>query len=175
MSDLKNWKTLARKDIIKNNWVHLTSDRVETTNGIMEDFYLLHPRDWVLIIAKTTDEKFIIVDQYRHGIAKVTSEFPAGVIDGNEDPLVAAKRELLEETGHSGGDWKVLGQWPCNPANLTNLYTAYFAEGVELTSEQNLDTFENIEVKFLTQEEIKKSFVNQTIVNPFHELAWSRV
>ncbi len=40
-----------------------------------------------------------MVRQFRHGSGGITIEFPAGTIDPGENPEIAAKRELLEETG----------------------------------------------------------------------------
>ena len=57
--------------------------------------------DWVDVIALTAERNVVLVDQYRHAVGQIRTEFPAGVVDAAETPLAAIKRELLEETGYA--------------------------------------------------------------------------
>ena len=54
--------------------------------------------DWVMVIP-VLGENFVLVRQWRHAARRLTTEFPGGVRDGDEDPAETAARELLEETG----------------------------------------------------------------------------
>lgn len=63
----------------------------------------------VVIIPITKDNKIILVKQWRHPIHEELIEFPAGKLARGEDPFLAAKRELLEETGFSAENWESLG------------------------------------------------------------------
>lgn len=56
----------------------------------------------VSILAFTSDRRVIIVKQYRPGPEKVVFDLPCGAIENGENPLGAAARELLEETGYEG-------------------------------------------------------------------------
>ena len=62
----------------------------------MEDYYVLEYPDWINVLAITTEGKFVIERQYRHGTQSVDYEICAGTLEKGEDPLEAAKRELLE-------------------------------------------------------------------------------
>lgn len=74
-------------------------------NGVVvPDFYVTESSDWVNVIAITTVGMFIIEEQYRPGIQNVCFELCAGMVDESETPIAVAKRELLEETGFSGGN-----------------------------------------------------------------------
>ena len=79
-------------------------------------FYLLDAPAWVNVVAVVRDaageECFLMVRQYRHGAERVTLEFPAGLVDAGEDPGQAARRELLEETGHLAGELRLSGRSP---------------------------------------------------------------
>jgi 8-oxo-dGTP pyrophosphatase MutT (NUDIX family) len=76
------------------------------------------------------------------------------VVEKGEAPLDAAKRELLEETGYTGGVWQPLMTLSANPGTMTNLTHCYVATGVEKTSEQHLDATEDLTVHLLSREEV---------------------
>lgn len=104
--DMK-WKTLSQKYIIKRPWLTARVDEVELPTGaIVDEYYVLEYPDWVNTIAISKDGKFVFVRQYRYALGKTLNELCAGVIEQGEEPLVAAQRELLEETGYSGGHWQ---------------------------------------------------------------------
>lgn len=109
-------------------------------------FYVLEAGDWVNVIPITADGRVIMVRQYRHGTGEVTLEIPGGLIDPGQTPIQSAKRELLEETGFSGGDWELLGRTRPNPAFLNNWCYCYLARDVVRTAEQDLDEAEELEV-----------------------------
>ena len=101
------WQVLASKYLIRRPWLTARRDVVRLPNGTeIPEFYVLEYPDWVNIIAVTADVEFVMIRQYRHGIDQTRYELVAGCVDPGEDPLTAAKRELYEETGFGGGEWR---------------------------------------------------------------------
>src|ERR1700712_4138116 len=120
MSDL-TWKKLSSHYIHKGPWATLRSDRCEMPNGhIVDDYYVLEYSNWVNAVAITGDNKLLMVRQYRHAAGIVSLEIPGGVIDGDEKPIDAIRRELLEETGHLFEDIEQLCVLYANPATANN-------------------------------------------------------
>ena len=89
---------------------------------------------------------FVMVDQFRHGSATVTREFPAGVVDEGEEPQEAGIRELLEETGLVGSKVTLLGDINPNPAFMNNRAYFYLIEDVTSKTQQSLDENEQMDV-----------------------------
>ena len=149
------WKTLDQKDLIKRPWLTARMDKVELPTGaIIDEYYVLEYPDWVNTIAITKEGKFVFVRQYRYALGKTVNELCAGVIEQDEDPMVAAQRELLEETGFGGGNWQAWMTLSANPSTHTNLTYCFLATDVELQTAQHLDQGEDIEVRIFTREEV---------------------
>jgi 8-oxo-dGDP phosphatase len=85
------------------------TDTVQTPDGAsMKRQYLLHPGA-VGVIAWDERDRIAVVLQYRHPVAHTLVEPPAGLLDhADEDPLLAAQRELAEEARLAAADWRVL-------------------------------------------------------------------
>src|ERR1700744_2502298 len=93
------WKKLSSRYLHKGAWATLRSDKCIMPDGrIVEEYYVLEYPNWVNAVAITEDNKVLMVTQYRHAANIVSLEIPGGVIDGDESPMQAVRRELLEET-----------------------------------------------------------------------------
>ncbi len=153
----KKWKILDTRYIIRRPWLTARCDTVQLPDGrVNSEYYILEYPIWVNVIAITEDGHFLMVEQYRHGLQEVFTELVAGVAEEGEEPLEAAKRELLEETGYAGDDWQLLSVLSQNPSTTNNLTYCFVAKGVRKVGEQSLDETEDIAVKLLTETELKE-------------------
>jgi len=158
------WETLSSKLVFDNKWYKLRQDAVRLPNGAEMDDYFVSVRDDVSIILPVThDGKAITVTQYKHGAGYIVTELPAGFFNDNETSLVAAQRELLEETGHVAEKWTLLATTRDNPTKDNNTFYLYLAEGCTQVSGQNLDSSEEINLDFIPLEDLPTLIENGTI------------
>lgn len=71
-------------------------------NGSRADYEIIDEGETVCVVAITTNNKVVLVEQFRPGPEKYLLELPGGNVETNENPLEAIIRELLEETGYRG-------------------------------------------------------------------------
>src|SRR3989338_62053 len=69
----------------------------------------------VMIIAMQDDETFLLIREYAAAIGNYFLGFPKGAMDAGEEPLQAANRELMEETGFGAHELTHLAQWSLSP------------------------------------------------------------
>jgi 8-oxo-dGTP pyrophosphatase MutT (NUDIX family) len=118
-----------------------------TGSGREHDFDILETPDWVNVIATTDQGDVVLIRQYRQGTREVTLEIPGGMVEPDEPPLQAARRELAEETGFTAGRWEQIGLVEPNPAFQTNRTYTFVARGASQTTQPQPDPNEEIEVE----------------------------
>jgi 8-oxo-dGTP pyrophosphatase MutT (NUDIX family) len=134
-SSVTSWKVLASSYSFADRFLKLRTDTVLLPDGsVLTPYHVLEFCDWVCVIAIRRDGQVVLVEEYRHGAGRPMMEFPSGgVAEGDKDPLAAMQRELLEETGYSGGTWHALGAFFGNSAQQSNRTHCFLALGVERT------------------------------------------
>ena len=159
LPNMKNldWKTLKSEYLFRRPWLTARRDTCELPDGrIMDEYYVLEYPTFVHVIAVTREGEMVLIRQYRHGLGQTCFEIVAGCAEKGEEPLVAAQRELLEETGYAGGEWHESMVFSCNASAMNNLAHSFIAVGVQRVADQHLDPNEDIEVHVLSQERVKE-------------------
>lgn len=151
----KSYKVLSSEYLFRCPWLTARRDVLQLPDGrINPEYYVLEYPSWINVIAIDTEGRHVMVRQYRHGLGVMSTELVAGVVEEGEEPLAAARRELLEETGYTGGEWSLQCTICGNPSVTNNLTYCYLAKGVELTDGQHLDPTERIEVLTMERDEL---------------------
>lgn len=170
--EILKWNKLSSRYLVRSEWATLRVDTCKLQNGsIKDDYYVLEYPNWVNAVAITADQKVIMVRQYRHAADIISLEVPGGVIDGDEKPEDAIKRELLEETGYSFQHQELIATLYPNPATANNVTYTYLLTGGLKTEEQHLDEHEILNVELYTIEEVKQLLKDNQIAQSLHASA----
>ena len=144
--DLRNWSIASRKDLetIKNKFFRGEEDKI----------------DAVVIVAKhITEDKLVVIRQFRVPINGYVIELPAGLIDNNESFEDAVKRELKEETGLDliSIDYKNTKERVYVSVGMTDESVALVQCTCDVdVSSDNLEDDEDIEVIMVSKEEARQ-------------------
>ncbi len=164
-SKLKKWKILNSQWVIDNQWCKVRQDTIKLPNGrlIAEYFVNIRP-EVVLILPITPAQEIVFVRQYRHGVAEILLELPAGTFDRTiEDSFEAAQRELEEETGYRVDCLIDLATIYDNPVKDNNKINIFLGINARKTTVQNLDITEEIEVVLIPKKEVINRIISGDI------------
>jgi len=139
------YRTLESRYITQTKWRSLREDRLEIGAGREISYsYLEIPRA-VFVVPLTEDGQLVLIRQYRYPVRDWVLEVPAGSLETpDEDPLVAARRELLEEVGGECQKLIHLARFYSSSAHINLSSEVYLAVGVRL-GQQHLEETELLE------------------------------
>lgn len=147
------WKCIVSKTFLDNTGKQVVFDTFGPEN-----------QNHAGIVAVTKDKKVIVARQFRAGPQQVMWEIPGGTVEVGEDPIDAAKREMLEETGYSVGTIMKLGI-AHKDAYMNATWHFFLALDCEKAAEQNLDETEDITIELISIDDFISNAINDRITD----------
>jgi len=132
-------------EIFRGRRLWIEQRDIELPNGLVRQKLIVHPSSAVAILPREGD-RCKLIRQYRYAIDDYILEAPAGALEKGEDPLEAAGRELIEETGFSAQHIKPRGFIITTPGYTDEKIYLYEASGLTPSQEYGKDEDEVIEV-----------------------------
>jgi 8-oxo-dGTP pyrophosphatase MutT (NUDIX family) len=128
------WKVHDERVVDNTRRLRLSIAHIELPDGVhFEQYVLRMPRAAMTIVVDDSSQNVLMIWRHRFIVDRWTWEIPGGYVDPNEDPLIAAAREVAEETGWRPRGMRLLGSFQplVGSADFENLL--YVAEGAENT------------------------------------------
>jgi 8-oxo-dGTP pyrophosphatase MutT (NUDIX family) len=179
---IKPWQKLSSREVGDFRIFTIRSDRKISPRTQQEhSFFVIDCVNWVNVIALTSDQQIVLVEQYRHGSNAVELEIPGGMMDAkDQSPEMTGQRELREETGYEGDRVRVIGQVLPNPAIMTNTCFTVLIENCRCVHPVEFDHGEDLATRLLPVSELPLLVANGTIrhslvaVALYHFELWQR-
>lgn len=99
---LKKWKKLDQKTVFANDHWKYNLDTFEIEDGTKGEYHYVHTLGSTMVVPFLSDDKLLLVNQYRYLNQKESLEFPCGSVEDGLGIEENALKELREETGKSG-------------------------------------------------------------------------
>lgn len=171
--ELRLWETVAGKTILDcGKFLRVESHAVKLPNGrIIPDWTWVIAPDAAIVLAVTDDSRFVCFRQTKYAVEGTTLAPVGGMLEPNEAPLVAARRELLEETGYEAPEWIDLGSYVLDPNRGVGTMHLFLALGAKPVAQPDSDDLEDQELLLLSRGEIEAALR----AGEFKVMAWAAV
>ena len=126
-------RVVDRRVLYRGRYLEFRIDTIERADGTRSERDVAGHPGAVAIVALDPDDRVLLVRQYRSPAERVLLEIPAGTLDvdsstgATEEPDLAARRELEEETGYRAASWQRLASFWTAPGFATELMHLYLA------------------------------------------------
>lgn len=145
-----------KRDVFDYNGQPVTREYVDHTGA-------------VAVLALDDEDRALLIRQYRHPVRYRDWEIPAGLLDVNDEPpLAAAQRELAEEADLTAATWSVLTEFYTTPGGSNEAIRVYLARDLAPT-ETAFDRTEeeaDIEVRWVPLDEVVDAVLARRLQNP---------
>lgn len=170
---MQSWKTRAKRTILEHSkYLTVEEHVVELPDGqVIEDWPWVITPDFCNIVAITTEGTFLCFRQTKYGVEDTSLAPMGGYIEPGEDPLEAAKRELLEETGYEASEWISLGSYRVGANRGVAMAHFYLARGARCIAEPNADDLEEQHMLHLSRPEVETALAQ----GAFKVLPWAAI
>lgn len=143
------WQRLSSDRVYSNPWIELFHEDVITPGNTLGIYGRVHFKGTAIGILPIDDQGFTyLVGQFRYTLNEYSWEIPMGGCPAGEEPLIAAKRELAEETGLRAQDWRQVQTLHTSNSITDEKGLVFLAQGLS-QGQMALEASEDITVKRL--------------------------
>jgi ADP-ribose pyrophosphatase len=166
-------EVLSSETVYRGNVWNIEKERFLLDGGQITREYMAHTGA-VAILALDERDRMLVIKQYRHPIRMREWELPAGLLDvAGESPLLAAQRELAEETDLVAESWGLLCEFTTTAGGSNEVIRVFLARGVSAAPSVHERTEEEagIELRWVPIEEVVEAVLDRRVQNAILAIA----
>ena len=153
---MQAWKTRDRQVVLHQPpYLSVENHTVELPDGrLIENWAWLVTPDFINVVAVTEEGSWLLFRQTKYAVQGTSLAPVGGYLEPGEDPLAAAQRELLEETGYAADEWIGLGAYAIDGNRGAGNGHLFLARGARLAGPTHADDLEEQELLLLSRAEV---------------------
>lgn len=158
------WQVLERKPMIEHPFLKVAMETVRLPDGrVISDWPIVSFRDYVNVLVLNERGEALILEGYKHGVRRSNWQVMGGYIEPGENPMEAAQRELLEETGYASEDWRHLSSFVMDANRHGGTGHFFLALDARPVAQPDHDDLEAFTMKWVAIEELKLALMDGRI------------
>lgn len=130
------WRTLGAREVYRNPWLRVTEYHVIRPDGATGIYGVADPGDNAAIVALDASQQITLVGEFLYPLQTYDWMIPSGMVNEGEEPFLAARRELAEETGLLADEWSPLGAYYLSCGISPQTSHPFLARGLRAVSAQ---------------------------------------
>jgi len=168
---LRTWETLSKRVLLDHGkFLKVEAHNIRLPDGkVIEDWPWVIIPDAAIVLARKPNGNYLCFRQTKYAVDGTSLAPVGGMVNPGEDPLKAAKRELLEETGFQSNDWVELGSYAVDPNRGVGIVNLFLANNIEKIQAQESDDLEDQ----ILVELPRKDLVSALMLGEFKVISWT--
>ncbi len=163
------WDVLGEEVLLEAPRLTVTRETVRLQDGrVIDDYWQIHMGKASVIAAQVEDGRYLLFEMYKHGPRRAGLGFPGGGVEEGESALLAAQRELLEETGYAADDWRELGATTVHSNQGCGFVSFFACTGARQVHAPIADDLEVHTCVFVTREELRQAMAEDRLLSMGH-------
>jgi ADP-ribose pyrophosphatase len=135
---------------------------------IIDEWPLVNLRDYVNVLAVNSNGKALITEGYKHGVGRSSWQVVGGYLEPDENPLVAAQRELREETGCESDGWESIGRFVVDLNRHAGIGYVFLAHNVRQIGMPSSDDLERQNIQWVSLSELANATRDGSVMGMSH-------
>ncbi len=168
---MQQWKTISRKMILNHSKYLIVEDHsIELPNGrVLEHWSWLDMPDYIIVVTLTEQGDYLCFRQTKYAVEGTSLAPVGGYLEPGEEPLAAAQRELLEETGYESPEWISLGTFVSDGNHGAGKAHLFLARHAHKVTDPIADDLEEQQLLRLTKPQLDEALEG----GEFKVLGWT--
>jgi ADP-ribose pyrophosphatase len=161
----KNFTILNQKKVIDHPFLQVDQQTLRLPDGrVIPDWHWVHVGDYINVVVLNESGETLILEGYKHGFGRESWQVVGGYMEVGEDPLHAAQRELLEETGFASDDWTHLGSFVVDANRHVGTGHFFVVKNAGKIAEPDHDDLEDFSMRWVSLSELQTALTDGRIV-----------
>jgi ADP-ribose pyrophosphatase len=168
------WPTAGRQTALTHPYITVYLDEIILPDGRrIPDWPIVEIKDYINVMVVNEDGLIMIIEGYKHGIGRSSWQVVGGYLEPDEEPLTAAKRELLEETGYQSDDWSFLGSFIVDANRRAGQGSFFLARNARPIAPPDHDDLETFTIRWVSAAEAQAALGDGRVQGASYAIALS--